>query len=84
VGKRSHTWRWRRQRQRREECEEEVRQRFDILDTDDQGVQQHYILDAGDGLLATMMMVMRRQMKIMVVVMVRYLAAAKGGVRMGS
>ena len=47
-------------------------------------VQQHYILDAGNGLLATMMVVMRRRMNIMVAVMVRYLAAAKGGVRMGS
>ena len=47
------------------------------------GVQKHYVLDAGNGLLATMMVVMRRRMNIMVVVMVRYLAAAKGGVRMG-
>ena len=47
-------------------------------------VQQHYVLDAGDGLLATMMVVMRRRMNIMVAVMVRYLAAAKWGVRMGS
>ena len=47
-------------------------------------VQQHYVLDAGDGLLATMMVVMRRRMNIMVAVMVRYLTAAKGGVRMGS
>ena len=47
-------------------------------------MQQHYILDAGNGLLATMMVVMRRRMNIMVVVMVRYLTAVKGGVRMGS
>jgi hypothetical protein len=47
-------------------------------------VQQHYVLDAGNGLLATMMVVMRRRMNIMVAVMVQYLTAAKGGVRMGS
>ncbi len=47
-------------------------------------VQQHYVLDAGNGLLATMMVVMHRRMNIMVVLMVRYLTAAKGGVRMGS
>jgi hypothetical protein len=46
-------------------------------------VQQLYVLDAGDGLLATMMVAMRGRMD-MVAVMVRYLAAAKGGVRMGS
>ncbi len=46
-------------------------------------VQQHYILDAGNGLLATMMVVMRRRMNIMEAVMVRYLAAVKGGVMMG-
>ena len=47
-------------------------------------MQQHYVLNIGNRLLATMIVVMRRRMNIMVAVMVRYLTAAKGGVRMGS
>ncbi len=47
-------------------------------------MQQHYALDTSNGLLATMMVVMRRWMNIMVAVMVGYLTTVKGGVRMGS